>query len=69
MAQLVRALSQYTKVVNLIPGQGTHKNQLMVSWLVWLSGLSGPVNRNVTGSIPLSGHMPELQARSQVGGL
>ena len=29
IAQLVRALSQYAKVVGLIPGQGTYKKQPM----------------------------------------
>ena len=29
LAQLVRALSRYTKVAGLIPGQGTHKKQPM----------------------------------------
>ena len=27
VAQLVRALSRYAKVVGLIPGQGTYRNQ------------------------------------------
>ena len=36
VALLVRALSQYAKVVGSIPGQGTHKNQ--------------PVNASVSGT-------------------
>ena len=36
VVQLVRAFSQYAKVVGLIPGQSTHKNQ--------------PVNASISGT-------------------
>ena len=63
VAQLVRTSLPYIKVVGLIPGQGTYKNQPMnasISGTIALARVaqwieSGRANQGVTVSIPSQG--------------
>ena len=66
IAQLVRTLSQYTKVAGSIPGWGIYKNQPMGPGWCGSGGWSiVPQTKRLW--VRFSGHMPRFQAQSPGG--